>query len=203
MLRHIIISVLVGYGLGSIQFAYLLGRLVRNIDIREHGTGNAGASNVTSTLGLKYGAVVAVLDILKGTLAVLVVRSIFPGNPELAYLSGLMAVIGHLYPFYLRFRGGKGVAALVGMMIGVDWRLGLLFVLLVAVPALAADYIVVGSLTVFIFLPVVTYLTGYSTALIAGGIILTGLSFYLHRENLRRIIRGEELKISSVLKKNG
>ena len=203
MVRLIIISILIGYGLGSIQFAYLLGRLVRNIDIREHGTGNAGASNVTSTMGLKYGAVVAVLDILKGTLAVLVVRSIFPGNPELAYLSGLMAVIGHLFPFYLRFRGGKGVAALVGMMFGVDWRLGLLFVLLVAVPALAADYIVVGSLTVFILLPVVTYLAGYPAVLIAGGIILTGLSFYLHRENLRRIIRGKELKISSVLRKNG
>lgn len=203
MVRQMIISILIGYGLGSIQSAYLLGRLIRNIDIREHGTGNAGASNVTSTLGLKYGVMVGGFDIFKGALAVVAVRGIFPGFPELAYLAGLMAVIGHLFPFYLRFRGGKGVAALIGMMFGVDWRLGLLFVLLVGVPALASDYIVVGSLTVFILLPVVTYLTGYSTALIAGGMTLTGLSFYLHRGNLKRIIRGEELKISSVLKKNG
>jgi len=203
LVRQMIISILIGYGLGSIQSAYLLGRLIRNIDIREHGTGNAGASNVTSTLGLKYGVMVGGFDIIKGVLAVVAVRTIFPGFPELAYLAGLMAVIGHLFPFYLRFRGGKGVAALVGMMFGVDWRLGLLFVLLVGVPALASDYIVVGSLTVFILLPVVTYLTGYSTALIAGGMTLTGLSFYLHRGNLKRIIRGEELKISSVLKKNG
>jgi glycerol-3-phosphate acyltransferase PlsY len=180
-----------------------LGQWVRKIDIREYGTGNAGASNVTSTMGLKYGIVVGAFDIFKGALAVGAVRAIFPGTPELAYLAGLMAVVGHLFPFYLRFRGGKGVAALVGMMFGVDWRLGILFVLLVAVPALAADYIVVGSLTVFILLPVVTYLAGYSTALIAGGIILTGLSFYLHWGNLRRINRGEELKISSVLKNNG
>ena len=186
-----IISILIGYGLGSIQSAYLLGRLIRNIDIREHGTGNAGASNVTSTLGLKYGVMVGGFDIFKGALAVVAVRAIFPGFPELAYLAGLMAVIGHLFPFYLRFRGGKGVAALVGMMFGVDWRLGLLFVLLVVVPALAADYIVVGSLTVFILLPVVTYLTGRSTVLIAGGIMLAGLSFYLHRGNLKRIIRGK------------
>jgi glycerol-3-phosphate acyltransferase PlsY len=199
LLRQILISILIGYGLGSIQSAYLLGRLVRNIDIREHGTGNAGASNVTSTLGLKYGAVVAVLDILKGTLAVLVVRLTFPGTLELAYLAGLTAVVGHMFPFYLRFRGGKGVAALVGMMFGMDWRLGILFVLLVVVPALASDYIVVGSMTAFSALPVLAYLQGQPPSLVGAAALLTGVSWYLHRENIQRILGGVELKISSVL----
>jgi glycerol-3-phosphate acyltransferase PlsY len=199
LLRQILISILIGYGLGSIQSAYLLGRLVRNIDIREHGTGNAGASNVTSTLGLKYGAVVAVLDILKGTLAVLVVRLTFPGTLELAYLAGLTAVVGHMFPFYLRFRGGKGVAALVGMMFGMDWRLGILFVLLVVVPALASDYIVVGSMTAFSALPVLAYLQGQPPSLVGAAALLTGVSWYLHRENIQRVLGGMELKISSVL----
>lgn len=199
MLRQILISILIGYGLGSIQSAYLLGRLVRNIDIREHGTGNAGASNVTSTMGLKYGIVVGAFDIFKGALSVGAVRALFPGIPELAYLAGLTAVVGHLFPFYLRFRGGKGVAALVGMMFGVDWRLGLLFVLLVAVPALASDYIVVGSVTVFAALPVLTYLQGHPPSLVGAAALLTGVSWYLHRENIQRVLGGMELKISSVL----
>lgn len=202
MIEKIIISILLGYGLGSIQSAYLLGRFIGSIDIRDHGTGNAGASNITSTLGLKFGVFVAAFDVLKGTLAVLVVQLIYPASPELAFLAGMMAVLGHVYPFYLKFRGGKGVAALVGMMLGVDWRLGLLFLLLVAVPALLADYIVVGSLAVFVALPVTANYLGYPLTLIIGGILLTVLSFYLHRGNIQRILKGEELKISSVIFKD-
>lgn len=199
MIEKIIISILLGYGLGSIQSAYFLGKIIGKIDIREHGTGNAGASNITSTLGLKFGVVVAAFDVLKGTLAVLAVQLIYPASPELAFLAGMMAVLGHIFPFYLKFRGGKGVAALVGMMFGVDWRLGLLFLLLVAVPALLANYIVVGSLTVFVALPVIAYHQGYPLVLVVGGIFLAMHSFYLHRENIRRILKGEELKISSVV----
>ena len=199
MVRQILISMSIGYGLGSIQSAYLLGQWVQKIDIREHGTGNAGASNVTSTMGLRYGVVVGAFDIFKGALSVVLVQAVFPGIPELAYLAGMMAVVGHLYPFYLRFRGGKGVAALVGMMFGVDWRLGILFVLLVVVPALASDYIVVGSMTAFSALPVLTYLQGHPPSLVGAAALLAGISWYLHRENIQRILGGVELKISSVL----
>ena len=101
----------------------------------------------------------------------------------------------------MKFRGGKGVAALVGMMFGVDWKLGILFALLVAVPALLTDYIVSGSFTTFIALPIVTYLSGYPLIFTLISIFLTALCFYLHRANIRRIINKEELKISSVLKK--
>ncbi|MFN2145337.1 MAG: glycerol-3-phosphate 1-O-acyltransferase PlsY, partial [Anaerolineales bacterium] len=190
-----IISILIGYAFGCIQSAYLLGRLVGKLDIREKGSGNAGASNVTTILGVKYGVIVGLVDILKGMFAVLVVKWIFPDSPSLAYLSGLMAVVGHIFPFYMRFKGGKGVAALVGMMFGVDWKLGVLFFLLVAVPALITDYIVAGSFTTFIALPIVSYLRGYSIWILLLSIALTVLCFYLHRENIRRILAGEELKI--------
>ena len=188
MLYPILISLLIGYAFGCIQSAYLLGRLVGKMDIREH--------------GLRYGVIVGLVDILKGLLAVLVIRWIFPEPPYLAFLAGLMAVVGHLFPFYMNFRGGKGVAALVGMMFGLNWKLGILFVLLVAVPAFITDYIVAGSFTTFIALPVVAYVSGYPIVLLIFSLVLTGLCFYLHRENIQRIRKGEELKIRSVLFKS-
>jgi glycerol-3-phosphate acyltransferase PlsY len=199
MIIKTVISVLIGYAFGCIQSAYLLGRFVGKIDIREHGSGNAGASNVTSILGLKYGVIVGLVDILKGTFAVLVVKWIYPSMPALAYLSGLMAIVGHMFPIYLKFRGGKGVAALAGMMFGVDWKLGVLFVLLVAVPAFITDYIVSGSFTTFLALPVITYLRGYPISLLILSLVLTAACFYLHRDNIQRIFKGEELKIRTVI----
>ncbi len=150
MLYQIIIALLVGYLFGSIQPAYFLSKLVAKTDIREHGSGNAGASNITAIMGWKYGFIVAFIDVLKAMLAVLLIKWIYPHSPDLAYLAGIMAIIGHLFPFYMNFRGGKGVAALVGMMLGINWKLGILFMFLVALPALLADYIVAGSLKAFI-----------------------------------------------------
>ena len=199
MTTQIFLSMGIGYLLGCIQSAFLLGRLVGRIDIRDHGSGNAGASNITSTLGLQYGVIVGLVDVLKGFFAVQVVKWIYPGSPELAYLAGLMAIVGHIFPFYMKFRGGKGVAALIGMMFGVNWRLGMLFLLLVAVPAFITDYIVAGSFTTFIALPVVTYFGGYPISSVLFSLVLTGLCFYLHRGNIKRILAGEELKIRAVI----
>ena len=201
MIMQTTIAIIIGYAFGCIQTAYILSKTVGKTDIREHGSGNAGASNITTIMGVKYGFIVGLVDVLKGMFAVLVVKWLYPGNPNLAYLAGIMAIIGHIFPFYMKFRGGKGVAALVGMMIGVNWKLGLLFFLLVAVPALLADYIVIGSFTSFIALPIVTYLLDYPTLFTVIGVGLTILCFYLHRANIQRIINKEELKISAVLKK--
>jgi glycerol-3-phosphate acyltransferase PlsY len=201
MIAQTIISALIGYAFGCIQAAFIISRLAGGMDIRDHGSGNAGASNVTTIMGLRYGVIVGVVDILKGVLAVLVVKWLYPAEPNLAFLSGLMAIVGHIYPFYMKFRGGKGVAALVGMMFGLDWKLGLIFVLLVAVPALLSDYIVAGSFTAFIGLPVAAYLLGYPLILVLFGLFLTGLCFYLHRGNIQRIINKDEVKIRSVIGK--
>jgi len=201
MVNQAIIAILIGYAFGCIQSAYFLSKMFGKMDIREHGSGNAGASNITAIMGLKYGFFVALIDILKGIFAVLVVKWIFPNIPDLAYLSGIMAIIGHIFPFYLKFRGGKGVATLVGMMIGLNWKLGLLFGLLLVIPALLADYIVIGSFTTFIALPIVTYLLGYPIVFIIMSVCLSILVFYLHRANIHRIINKEELKISTVIKR--
>ncbi len=201
MITKTIIAILIGYGFGCIQAAYILSKTVGKMDIREHGSGNAGASNVTTIMGLKFGVIVALVDVLKGVFAVLVVKWIYPDSPDLAYLSGIMAILGHIYPFYLKFRGGKGVATLVGMMFGLDWKLGILFLLLVAIPALLADYIVAGSFTAFIALPIVTYSLGYPIVFSMMGVFMTFLVIYLHRGNIQRLINKEEVKISAVVKK--
>lgn len=201
MVNQIIITILIGYAFGCIQSAYFLSKMIGKIDIREHGSGNAGASNITTIMGLKYGFIVGLIDILKGIFAVLVAKWIYPNNPDLAYLSGIMAIIGHIFPFYLKFRGGKGVATLVGMMFGVNWKLGVLFALLVVIPALATDYVVAGSFTTFIALPIVTHILGYPIVITLMSGCLTILVFYLHRSNIQRMINKEELKISTVIKR--
>ena len=201
MITSTLISMLIGYAAGNIQSAYLIGKFVGKMDIREKGSGNAGASNVTSEMGIKFGVLVGLIDILKGVFAVLIVKWLFPDSHYLAYLSGLMAIIGHIFPFYLRFRGGKGVATLVGMMIGVNWKIGLLFVMLVLVPALITDYIVAGSFTTFIALPVVSYQNHYPILILLLSLGLMVLCFYLHRKNIQRIMAKEELKIRSTLMK--
>jgi len=201
MVTKTIIAILIGYAFGCIQSAYFLSKMVGKMDIREHGSGNAGASNITTIMGVKFGFIVGLVDVLKGIFAVLVVKWIYPDSPDLAYLSGIMAILGHIFPFYLKFRGGKGVATLVGMMFGLNWKLGILFALLVALPALLADYIVVGSFTAFIALPVVTYFLEYPLIFTVMGVCLTILCFYLHRANIQRIINKEEVKIRAVLKK--
>ena len=201
MVTQTIIVMLIGYVFGCIQPAYFLSKVVGKMDIREHGSGNAGASNITAIMGWKYGFIVGLVDILKGIFAVLVVKWIYPYSPDLAYFSGIMAIIGHIFPFYMKFRGGKGVATLVGMMFGLNWKLGILFALLVALPALLTDYIVIGSFTSFIALPIVTFILGYPMIFTLVSVCLTILCFYLHRANIQRIINKEELKISAVIKK--
>ena len=196
-----IISVLIGYLLGCIQSAYLVSAIFGKIDIREHGSGNAGASNIATIMGWKYGFAVAFIDALKGAVAVWVTRAIFPAEPSWAYLAGIAAILGHIFPFYLKFRGGKGVATLVGVVFGLKIDLGFVFILLVIIPGLLADYIVAGSFAAFIGLPVMTYLLGYETYLVFIAALLTLLVFYLHRGNIKRIMAGEETKISDVLKK--
>lgn len=201
MVKQEIIAILIGYAFGCIQTAYILSKTIGKMDIREHGSGNAGASNITAIMGWKYGFIVGLVDILKGVFAVLVVKWIYPAHPDLAYLSGIMAIIGHIFPFFMKFRGGKGVATLVGMMFGLNWKLGIIFAFLVAVPALLTDYIVVGSFTSFVALPIVTYISGYPIVFTLVSVCLTILCFYLHRANIQRIINKEELKISAVMKK--
>ena len=134
---------LVAYLLGSIPTAYIFGKLLKGIDVREHGSGNVGATNTLRAVGKLPALLVFLIDFAKGLVAVKVIPLFWEGHPPYFYVFlGIAAVAGHIWPVFLKFRGGKGVATLVGMMFGVNWMLGVLCALLVAVPALVTDYIV-------------------------------------------------------------
>jgi len=200
-LTQILMVSLIGYLFGCLQTAYLLGKLIRKTDIREHGSGNAGASNVTMVMGWKYGLLTATVDVLKGIIPVVVVKALYPDQPVLAYFSGLAAIFGHIFPFYLGFRGGKGVATLVGMFLGYQRPLGLLLMALMIVLPLIFDYIVVGSLTVFALLAILTFVLNLPWWCQITALSLTLVATVKHCENIARIRKGEEVHIRAVLKR--
>jgi glycerol-3-phosphate acyltransferase PlsY len=196
------IVVLLGYLFGCLQTAYILGRIVGQIDIRDKGSHNAGASNAFMILGMKWGIITGLVDLLKGTVPVLLVRMLFPTAQGLAFLAGLSAICGHIFPFYLKFKGGKGVATLIGMLLGYDVRWGLIFMVIMVVVPFATDYIAIGSLTVFTLLPVVTYFLNLPAICLVLSFILAIVAYIKHWSNVQRIRAGEEVRVRDALKKN-
>lgn len=193
---EILLTLLIGYALGNIQTSYLMGRLLKQIDIREYGSGNAGASNAVMVLGWKPGLVAGLIDMGKAALAVLLVRVLFPGNVALPHLAGSGAIFGHIYPFYLGFHGGKGVASLMGMFFGLNPWWGLLCLSSLIIMALLTDYIEGGSLFIFAAFPLVTWLLGLPLYCILLAALLAAICFYKHRGNIRRIFNKTEVTIS-------
>lgn len=196
-----LISASLGYSLGCIQTAYLLCKLIRGIDIRNYGSNNAGASNVTIVMGLKYGVVTALVDILKALAAVALVGSLFPGRVELLFVAGAFSIIGHIFPFYLKFKGGKGAASLIGMTLAIDYKLAAATILTIILVTLAMDYIALGSMGMFTAMPVLTYFLNYSMTCVAIGIILAFICYYKHEINIRRILSKEEVGLRTLVKK--
>lgn len=189
----------IGYLAGCVHPAYLLGRKLKNIDIREHGSNNSGASNATIVLGWKYGVLTAVVDIAKGALAVLIARYLVSEMAESAYLGGFCAIMGHMFPFYLRFRGGKGLATVLGYTAGLSLPVALILGALLIAVALATDYIVLGTVCVALsFFGWTLYRFGISWQSLMA-FIVTFLILWKHRENYVRILNRTETKVSSLL----
>lgn len=191
------LMVIIGYLMGCLQFAYIFGRVFKRIDIRTLGHGNAGASNAVQSMGWKYGVVVAVLDILKAVAAIILARYLFPeqnaaNGPLISYLTGAAVILGHNYPFFMGFKGGKGTASTVGMLYTLDIRLGLAAMVLILAVTIATDYIVIGTMAMLVLILGYTMFMDLSSAclLIAFGITIQ--SIIKHMPNLKRIIKGEE-----------
>jgi len=199
------IIVLIGYAFGCIQAAYLIGRFVKKTDIRTVGSKNSGASNATMTFGWKMGATVALVDILKAVAAILVIGLLFDlGSMDYQwkYLAGGGVILGHDFPFFMRFRGGKGTASLVGVMAMIDWKMALLGIVAIVLITILTDYIVFGTYAMLlVFLGFTVWLTMEAGSIgIATGLVL--LSVYLHRKNIGKILRGEERGLRSVVRKD-
>ena len=188
-----------GYLLGSIPFGLLLTSAAGLGDVRAIGSGNIGATNVLRTGHKGLAALTLLLDGLKGTAAVLIGYQLgaLGGVAILAsYMAGLGAFLGHVFPVWLNFRGGKGVATYIGVLLGVSWPLGLAFIAIWIVVALLTRYSSLSALVAALVVPIGALATGdRATALLSA--ILTALLIYKHRANIRRLASGEEPKIGA------
>ena len=156
---HYIFLILIGYLLGCSNMAWYLSHL-NKADIQSLGTGNLGASNVTMLLGLKAGVLTAVHDVAKATLAVFLAGWLIPSVEYGKELAGVACVMGHIFPFWLKFRGGKGFASYVGMTLALNWKLAIGVILAVILVTLITDYIVCGTLTTIFSVPAFLLITG-------------------------------------------
>jgi glycerol-3-phosphate acyltransferase PlsY len=186
------LALVIGYLLGSIPFGLVLTRLAGTQDLRTIGSGNIGATNVLRTGRKGLAAATLILDALKGTAAVLIGG--YLGGPDAAMLGGLGAFLGHLFPAWLKFRGGKGVAVYIGILIGLIWPAAILFCLIWLALAFALRYSSLSALTASVITPIVLWLIGH-TALATLFAALTLLLIYMHRENIKRLMAGTEGKI--------
>ncbi len=199
----IIFSAVVGYLLGSISFSYIIAKKVKKVDIRQHGSGNAGATNTLRVLGTGPAILVLLCDALKGIIAVLI--GLYLAGEGLApALAGLMAIVGHNWPVFLKFKGGKGVATTIGVL-----------ATLVFLPALYAGIIAIVSIVItrFVSLGSLLFLIGttlltiffrdyfiYPIEYVYLLLIVTALSFWRHRSNISRLLSGTENKIGKKVK---
>ena len=152
----ILTSIVCGYFMGNLMASYLVAKWILGIDIREHGTGNAGGSNSFLLMGWKNGLIVGIIDILKAFIAVYIIKILYPANPNLSMLmiiSGSMAIIGHIYPFFMNFKGGKGMACFMGMCLAINPLIGLYVILATIALTLITDYVAVASMTAYIVFP--------------------------------------------------
>ena len=186
------VSALIGYLLGSSNMALYISKL-KGIDLRQIGSKNLGTCNSIIGFGFGWAALVFLHDAGKAALAIILCRWLFPENLIVGYVAGSAAVIGHVFPFYLHFRGGKGFAAYLGMMLFLNWRFALVSILITAVLTLATNYIVAGTVTTVVSYPAFTALVSHSASSVAVLCVATAVVIYRHHENFVRIANGTEI----------
>ena len=199
----------IGYVFGLFQTGYIYGRM-HGMDIRKHGSGNAGSTNALRTMGVKAGAITLLGDCFKCVIAVLVVRGIFASRcpeilPLLSLYAGFGAVLGHNYPFYLGFKGGKGIAATAGMILATDLRRAAVCLVVFVVIVAVTRYVSLGSLVVTVLFLAGLVICGqmgefgmaqnYLFEMYGVGLLFTLSAFFQHRANIKRLREGTENKI--------
>lgn len=202
----VLISMILGYGFGCFQTAYIIGRL-NHIDIREYGSGNAGTTNALRTLGKGAALCTFLGDALKGMFAVWIVRFFLaPMVPEinptfLCLLTGFCAVLGHNFPFFLHFKGGKGIATTAAITMAIDWRMGMVSLVIFVILCAITRYVSVASMMLLIAFPITLTIfhgkeNGYIPMLIVA-LCYMGLGIYRHRANIERLRNGTENRLGA------
>ena len=185
-----------GYLLGSSNMALYISK-AKHVDLRSGGSGNLGTSNVIALIGWAEGILVAVHDVGKSALAVVFAQYFFPQLPYMGALAGIASVLGHTFPFYLKFRGGKGLAAYVGVTLALDWRLAVAVVALFLLTSVITDYVVLGTALVVLVVPVYLGLAEQDLLLALIMCVGTAVILFLHRENYVRVYKGTEIGLRS------
>jgi glycerol-3-phosphate acyltransferase PlsY len=207
MSRAVVLAIVASYLLGSIPAAYIAGK-ARGIDLRKHGSGNLGATNVVRVLGTKIGIVVFLFDMAKGALPVFLFPRLIPASEMrdpvvVGLLCGVAAILGHVRPVYLKFgKGGKGVATAAGVFLALAPMQTLITLLVFGAVLFTTGYVSLGSLTSAVALPVLLGTTvGVRSPLFAISILLAVFVFWTHRANIKRLRAGEEHRFGKKGKK--
>ena len=194
-----LISIALGYLLGCSSMAWYLAKL-NKVNIRGGGTGNLGASNATLLMGWKAGILTTVHDVGKSMLAVWLARMLFPDAAFAGAAAGMACVLGHIFPFYLGFRGGKGFASYIGTIVMLDIRFALVILVLVVAVTVLSDYIVAGTTLTIVASPIYFGIRSGSWILAAILGVATAVMLFKHRANYVRILRGEEPGLRSAIR---
>lgn len=192
-----LISLILSYLLGSIPFGIVITKLFNMGDLRKVGSGNIGATNVMRVGGLRMAGLVWLLDMAKAIIAVLIGR--YVGGESFAVWCGFIAIIGHCFPIWLRFHGGKGVSCLFGILLAVNPILFLVCGIEWLIIALGTGYSSAGALITFCLMPILGFVISFSVGI--GFVAISLLCLWRHRENIARLISGKESKIEWKWKK--
>ncbi len=203
-----LICIFIGYLIGCFQSSYFIGKKFANVDIRNHGSGNAGTTNTLRVLGKKAGAAVFTLDVLKGIIAYTLCSLLFDTGGTFfsmnqnvvlpGLLGGLGAVLGHAFPFYLDFKGGKGVACMLGIILSTNLYLGLILFSIGLIILATTRYMSLASMSIAFFFPIVitffNFKYRFNNTIVT--LIIACIIIYLHKDNISRLITKKERKFS-------
>ena len=194
-----VLALVIAYMLGSISFGYLAGKVVKGIDIRQHGSGNAGSTNIQRTLGMVPAIVVLLLDIAKGLFAVLVAKAL-TGSEPVQMFAGIAAVAGHNWPLFFKFRGGRGIATTMGVFIGLAPQV-ILIATIIGVSVIAITrYVSLGSIIGVLTIPIFMLIFKMPAYYVLFGALMAVIAVWRHRQNITRLLKGTENKLGAKVK---
>ena len=211
MIPYYIIMGIIAYLIGSVNFSVLISKKVAGFDLREKGSGNAGTTNILRTVGKGAAVVTLILDILKGVVAIWAaigygnliswLTKLSIDNSILVQLAGIFVIIGHTYPIYFGFKGGKGVATSLGILLTTNYQIGLICLVFALILMVLTKMVSVGSLAAAILFPVLTLFLAKDNFIVQGNyliysIIIALIVIFNHRSNVKRLLNGTENKIS-------
>ena len=199
------IMAIVAYLIGSINFSVILSKKMAGFDVREKGSGNAGTTNMLRSVGKKAAAITLICDILKGVIAILIaiaIGKIFKNTNGslLVQIAGVAVILGHTFPIFFKFKGGKGVATSLGVLIMSNWQIGLICLVFALILIALTQMVSVGSIAAAILYPVLTLFIPQNYIVpgnyLIYSIVLAIIIVFNHRENVKRLLNGTENKIS-------